>query len=78
MHSEKYSMGSIKVKKVNLYNIIKEELSKYTTVYEHKFDNVSYKPQVYQFDTILEESLFIFNNASSCPKMFSFKRLYKL
>lgn len=43
------------------YLKLKEEVSKYTNVYEYTFNKNVYSPEVYEFNNILEESLFIFN-----------------
>ena len=43
------------------YLKLKEEVMKYTNVYEYTFAKNKNQPVVYEFDNILEESLFIFN-----------------
>ena len=43
------------------YLKLKEEVTKYTNVYEYTFAKNKNQPVVYEFDNILEESLFIFN-----------------
>ena len=43
------------------YLKLKEEVMKYTNVYEYTFAKNKNQPAVYEFDNILEESLFIFN-----------------
>lgn len=50
------------------YNKIKDDVSLYTDVYELDINNDKYLPQVYEFNTILEEVLFVMNRIKELIK----------
>ena len=48
--------------KTKEYYLVKSIVERYTKVYEIDFNCLDYKPVVYEFDTINEEVVFVFNN----------------
>lgn len=59
------------------YNKIKEAVSLYTDVYEIDINNNKYLPKVYEFNTILEEVLFVMNKIKELiKKQISLNNIY--